>query len=59
MLSTFIASVFIVFANIPTFDKVGEVVYIGIENSINIQLNNCNPEEIQLKVNVGSLQKIR
>lgn len=57
MLSTFIASVFIVFANIPTFDKVGAVVYIGIENSINIQLNNCNPEEIQLKVNVGSLQK--
>jgi hypothetical protein len=32
-------------------------MYIGVENTIHIQLNNCNPEDIQLKVSQGTLQK--
>lgn len=45
------------FSNLPSFGTVHNEMYIGVENTIHIQLNNCNPEDIQIKVSQGTLQK--
>lgn len=46
-----------IFLNIPSFGKINSELYVGVENHIHIHLNNCNPEDIHLKVNIGTLQK--
>jgi hypothetical protein len=44
--------------NLPSFQRnFTESMYLNIENHIKINLNQCNPEELTLKVTQGSLYK--
>ncbi len=45
-------------ANLPSIKETGHsVVYIGIENKINIAINNNDPEDIMVKVTSGNLYR--
>lgn len=45
-------------ANLPSIKGNGHnVVYLGIENKINIAINNTNPEDITVKVTSGNLYR--
>lgn len=45
------------YTNLPNFKNLGDVVYTGVENNIFISFNGCDPEKIEVKVNVGTLNK--
>lgn len=44
-------------SNIPAFKDVGETLFIGIENTISIDLKGCDPELVEIKVSSGHLYK--
>jgi hypothetical protein len=45
------------FSGLPSFGEVKTEMYLGVENFITIKLNDCNPEDVLLKVNTGTLQQ--
>ncbi len=44
-------------SNIPAFKDMGETLFIGIENTISIDLKGCDPELVEIKVSSGHLYK--
>ncbi len=44
-------------ATIPSFRDFGDEIYIGIDNTIHIDLNDSDPEYVDLKISSGSLIK--
>jgi aspartyl/asparaginyl-tRNA synthetase len=44
-------------SNIPAFKSIDETLYIGVENTITIDLKGCDPELVEIKVNSGHLYK--
>lgn len=44
-------------SNIPKFVNIGETLFIGIENTISIDLKGCDPELVEIKVTSGHLYK--
>ena len=45
-------------ANIPSFTAgMPEVYYFGVESQVSVQMNGCNTEDIQVKVNPGNVYK--
>lgn len=46
------------FGNLPQFKQPSSgILYIGVENLININLNGCNPEDVSVKVSAGFVYK--
>ena len=44
-------------ANLPALSEMGDELYIGVENIIQIDFNNCDPEYVDLKISSGTLIK--
>ena len=57
MLLIFIAAFWSVFTSVPEFKDMSDQFYLGVENPISIRLNQCEAEDIQIKVSEGSLHK--
>ncbi len=58
MLNIFILVIFAVTSNLPGFSKdISSTIYMGVENKITLHLNGCAAEDINLKINSGSLFK--
>ncbi len=57
MLLIFIAAFWSVFTSVPEFKDMSDQFYLGVENPIFIRLNQCEAEDIQIKVSEGSLHK--
>lgn len=57
MLLIYIAAFWSVFTSVPEFKEMSDQFYLGVENPISIRLNQCEAEDIQIKVSEGSLHK--
>ena len=58
MLNIFILVFFALTSNLPGFSKdISSTIYMGVENKIALHLNGCAAEDINLKINSGSLFK--
>jgi len=58
MLNIFILVFFAFTSNLPGFSKdISSTIYMGVENKIALHLNGCAAEDINLKINSGSLFK--
>jgi len=57
MLLIYIAAFWSVFTSVPEFKDMSDQFYLGVENPISIRLNQCEAEDIQIKVSEGSLHK--
>jgi len=57
MLLIYIAAFWSVFTSVPEFKDMSVQFYLGVENPISIRLNQCEAEDIQIKVSEGSLHK--
>lgn len=57
MLLIYIAAFWSVFNSVPEFKDMSDQFYLGVENPISIRLNQCEAEDIQIKVSEGSLHK--
>ena len=58
MLNIFILVIFAVTSNLPGFSKdISSTIYMGVENKITLHLNGCAADDINLKINSGSLFK--
>lgn len=57
MLLILIAAFWSVFTSVPEFKEMSDQFYLGVENPIFIRLNQCEAEDIQIKVSEGSLHK--
>lgn len=57
MLLILIAAFWSVFTSVPEFKEMSDQFYLGVENPISIRLNQCEAEDIQIKVSEGSLHK--
>ena len=57
MLLIYIAAFWSVFTSVPEFKDMSDQFYLGVENPIFIRLNQCEAEDIQIKVSEGSLHK--
>jgi len=58
MLNIFILVIFAVTSNLPGFSKdISSTIYMGVENKITLHLNGCATDDINLKINSGSLFK--
>lgn len=57
MLLILIAAFWSVFTSVPEFKDMSDQFYLGVENPIFIRLNQCEAEDIQIKVSEGSLHK--
>lgn len=55
----FIAQLIIIttIGTIPSIKDLGNEIYIGIDNQVIINLKNCNPELVDLKISSGTLIK--
>lgn len=42
---------------IPSIEDLSDEIYVGVDNHININLKNCNPEFVDLKISSGTLIK--
>lgn len=51
-------SIFLNFSTIPSINIESDVMYVEMENKIQIQLNGSDPSDIQLKVNLGTLRQL-
>lgn len=49
---------FFTYSSLPSLDIVNDVMFSGAENTIHIKLNDADPENIILKVSIGTLRKI-
>lgn len=56
-IAIFLLGGFILINKFPEILNTNEVVYINVENPILIKLNECLPEDIVVKVNLGTLSK--
>lgn len=50
-------TVAIMLATIPSFKNMGDEIYIGVDNILQIDLNDCDPNDINIKTTSGSLIK--
>jgi len=58
MLNTLILVYFTLTSNLPGLSKnISNTMYMGVENKIMLQLNGCTAEDINVKINSGSLFK--
>ncbi len=57
MLLILIAAFWSVFTSVPEFKDMSDKFYLGVENPISIRLNQCEAEDIQIKVSEGILHK--
>jgi len=53
-----ILSIFLSFSTIPSINIDSDIMYVEIENKIHIKLNDADPSDIQLKVNLGTLRQL-
>ncbi len=51
-------SIFLNFSTLPSINIESDVMYVEMENKIQIQLNGSDPSNIQLKVNLGTLRQL-
>ena len=46
-----------IIATIPSFRDFGDEIYIGVDNIVHVDLNDCDPDDVDLKISSGTLIK--